>query len=446
MKQLAWLLLLTWSLPDAWGQTRTFTLKECVETGIRNNLSLRNARVSVLKSRTALSQSRARLLPVLSADFQMADYLMKPAGVTTGVLLGDDFPDDPTWQKIRSIQYAMTSGLQLGVPLYNQTVLAATKVARTVQEISSLSYEKAVEDLTLQIGNVYYLAQTSLKQQTLLEENIRRMEELCAITGELYKGGVVLEVDLTRAQINLKNLVVQRDRYVTLYEQQLNLLRFLLDLPSETPMAVTPMPAEVALFACGGVSKSLPLLRLLSTRQKLADRQIKAVRAGYIPSVSLSGRLGAVGYQEKFRHFFHTSGETHNWFGNTYLALSIQIPIFDGNDKRLKVRQYQYDRLQAETAFDLQRKQLDKEYADASRRLRHNLEELRTQGESYRQAEAVYEVTKEKYREGVASMTELLQDEMRLWSAQSACVQAHCQCNIAQLTLLKLSGGLAELS
>lgn len=73
MKQLAWLLLLTWSLPDAWGQTRTFTLKECVETGIRNNLSLRNARVSVLKSRTALSQSRARLLPVLSADFQMAE-------------------------------------------------------------------------------------------------------------------------------------------------------------------------------------------------------------------------------------------------------------------------------------------------------------------------------------------------------------------------------------
>ena len=177
--------------------------------------------------------------------------------------------------------------------------------------------------------------------------------------------------------------------------------------------------------------------------QKLSDVQ-HLIRILY-HVISLSGRLGAVGYQEKFRHFFHTSGATHNWFGNTYLALSVQIPLFDGNDKRLKVRQYRYDKLQAETAFDRQRKQLDKEYADASRQLRHNLEVFRTQKDSYHQAEDVYEVTEEKYKEGVASMTELLQDEMRLRAAQAACVQAHCQCNVAQLTLLKLSGHLTEL-
>ena len=199
------------ALPCIYGQEKTYSLKECVETGLRNNLSLKNSRLSVLKSQTALTQSRSRLLPVLSADFQMADYLMKPANVTTGALLGSDFPDNPTWQKIQSMQYAMSAGIRFGVPLYNQTVLSATKVARTVQELSNLSYEKAVEDLTVQIGNVYYLAQASLELQKLLDENIRRMEELCTITEELYKGGVVLEVDLTRVQINLKSLVAQRD-------------------------------------------------------------------------------------------------------------------------------------------------------------------------------------------------------------------------------------------
>lgn len=445
MKHLLLLVFWFFALPCIYGQEKTYSLKECVETGLRNNLSLKNSRLSVLKSQTALTQSRSRLLPVLSADFQMADYLMKPANVTTGALLGSDFPDNPTWQKIQSMQYAMSAGIRFGVPLYNQTVLSATKVARTVQELSNLSYEKAVEDLTVQIGNVYYLAQASLELQKLLDENIRRMEELCTITEELYKGGVVLEVDLTRVQINLKSLVAQRDQYATLYEQQLNLLRFLLDLSPETPMAVCPMPSEVVLLQAEGVSESLPELRLLSTRQELTDRQIKAVRAGYIPSISLGGQFGAIGYQEKFHHFFHTSGETHNWFGNTYLALSVHIPIFDGNDKRLKVRQYRYNRQQAETTFDMRRKQLDKEYADASRQLRHNIEVFHTQKDSYRQAEDVYAVTEEKYKEGVASMTELLQDEMRLRTAQSACVQAHCQCNVAQLTLLKLSGDLETL-
>ena len=110
------------------------------------------------------------------------------------------------------------------------------------------------------------------------------------------------------------------------------------------------------------------------------------------------------------------------------------------------MRQYRYDMLQAETAFDMRRKQLYKEYADASRQLRHNLEVFRTQKDSYRQAEDVYEVTEDKYKEGVASMTELLQDEMRLRNAQSACMQAHYQCNVAQLALLKLSGRLDELA
>ena len=112
----------------------------------------------------------------------------------------------------------------------------------------------------------------------------------------------------------------------------------------------------------------------------------------------------------------------------------------------MRVRQFRYDYQQTQTALEQRRKQLDKDYVDASRQLQHNLEVFRTQQENYRQAEDMYNITEEKYKEGVASMTELLQDEMRLRNAQAACVQAHCQCNVAQLTLLKLSGNLGTLT
>ena len=92
------------------------------------------------------------------------------------------------------------------------------------------------------------------------------------------------------------------------------------------------------------------------------------------------------------------------------------------------------------------RKQLGREYSDASAQLDHNIEVYRTQRGNYRQAEEVYRVTEEKYKEGVASMTELLQDEMRLRDSQAACVQAACQCRLARLSLLRLSGRLGELS
>ena len=75
-----------------------------------------------------------------------------------------------------------------------------------------------------------------------------------------------------------------------------------------------------------------------------------------------------------------------------------------------------------------------------------NIEVYRSQAQSYRQAQNVYNVTEEQYREGVASMTSILQDEMQLRESQAACVLAHCQFNLARLDLLRLSGNLSLLT
>lgn len=422
------------------------TLQECIKTGISNNLSLANARIGIDKGRTGVSQNRSRLLPVINGIFQFTDYLKSPVNVTTGTLLGSDFPEDPTWQTIKSMQYNANAGIQLSMPLYNQTILAAIDVAKTVEKINSLSYEKAVEDLTMQISKVYYMAQASQEQERLTNENILRMEELCAITEALYQQGVVMEVDLNRVRINLKSLKTQHDQSHTLHSQQLNMLRFLMDMAPETSLEVTHMVENMDPLPATGVNEELPEL-LLSVHQKtLAEQRIKTVKAGYLPTLSLTGYVGALGYQEKFHHFFHTSTATDNRFGNCYIGLSIKIPLFEANSKKLQIKQYRYDMQQAANRMELMRKQLDENYANALLQLNHNMEVFRTQSESRCQAEEVYNVTEEQYREGVASMTALLQDEMQLRTAQTACVQALCQCRLAQLDLLKLSGNLSQLS
>lgn len=422
------------------------TLQECIKTGIANNLSLANARIGLDKGRTAVSQNRSRLLPVINGIFQFTDYLKNPVNVTTGTLLGSDFPEDPTWQTIKSMQYNANAGIQLSMPLYNQTILTAIDVAKTVEKINSLSYEKAVEDLTMQISKVYYMAQASQEQERLTNENILRMEELCAITEALYQQGVVMEVDLNRVRINLKSLKTQHDQSLTLHCQQLNMLRFLMDLAPETPLEVTLMAENMEPLPATGVNEALPELLLSEQQKTLAEQRIKTVKAGYLPTFSLTGYVGALGYQEKFSHFFHTGTATDNWFGNCYIGLSVRIPIFEANSKRLQIRQYRYDAQQAANRMELMRKQLDENYANAMLQLNHNIEVFRTQTESRCQAEEVYNVTEEQYKEGEASMTALLQDEMQLRTAQTACVQALCQCRLARLDLLKLSGNLSQLS
>lgn len=422
------------------------TLRECITTAIANNLSVANARIDIAKGHTAVSQNRSRLLPVINGVFQFTDYLKSPVNVTTGTLLGSDFPDEPNWQTIRSTQYNATAGIQFTIPLYNQTIFAAIDVAKTIEQISHLSYEKAVEDLTMQISKIYYLAQASQEMERLTGENIHRMKELCAITEALFEQGVVLEVDVNRVRINLKNLEAQRSQNHTIYARQLNMLRFLMDLPPESPLELERMDDSINLSGGMGVDEALPELLLSEQEYALAERRIRAVKAAYLPSLTLVGYAGTIGYQEKFGHFFHTKAATDNWFGNCYLGLSVKIPLFEANYKKLQIKQYRYDAQQATNRLEQMQKQLNESYANAQLQLNYNVEVYHTQSEIRRQAEDVYYLTEEQYKEGVASMTTLLQDEMQMRTAQTTCVQALCQCRLAQLDWLKLSGNLSQLS
>ena len=193
-------LLLPLMLPMK-AQTAERGLKECIRLGIERNLSLKNARIGIEAGQTTVSQARANLLPQVNATLQAGDYLKRPVNVTTSTLLGADFPDSPTWGKVRSMPLTAQGAIQVGVPLYNATIYAAISAAKVVESLNRTAYEKARLDLAVQIAQVYFMAQATLENRILLDENIERMDSLCRITRALYEQGVVLEIDYTRVDI-----------------------------------------------------------------------------------------------------------------------------------------------------------------------------------------------------------------------------------------------------
>lgn len=419
------------------------SLRECIDLGMERNISVRRSNISTDIANNRLSENRSRLLPILEANFQFTDYLISPTNVTTGALLDADIPNDPVWQQIRSMQYGVNAGVQLSMPIFNKTILRSIDVAKTMVNISQLSTEQAKEELTVAIANVYYLAQASQEQVILLKDNIKRMQELYDITKAMYDGGVVMEVDLSRVSISLSNIDVLRKQYATIYEQQLNVLRFLLDFPPEQEISVGKMDKSFTSYSIGGVSDHLPELRLITERKELINRQISAVKSGYLPSISLLGHLGLNGYQDNFKGFFNAN--KHHWYGNSFIGIKVNVPIFDANNKRKKISGYRFELAQTDLMLDERKKALARDYANIMEKLQLNLSSFNTQQSNYNQALSVYNVTEERYKEGVASMTDLLQDEIRMRESQIACIHALCECNLAYVQILKLSDNLNQL-
>ena len=424
-------------------QTTERGLKECIRMGIERNLGLKNARIGIEAGRTTVSQARANLLPQVNGTLQAGDYLKRPVNVTTSTLLGADFPDTPTWGKVRSMPLTAQGAIQVGVPLYNATIYAAINAAKVVESLNRTAYEKARLDLAVQIAHVYFMAQATLENRYLLAENIERMDSLCRITEAFYHSGVVLEIDYTRVDINRKNLIAQRDQVVMLYGQQMNLMRFLLNLDATEPIDVVRMPQDITKLPIGGLNEQLPELQLIDQKLSLLDKQIGQTQAGYLPSVTLAGQVGYMGFQERFGDFF--KGSESNWFGNAYVGLNVSIPLFDANKRKLQIRQYRHEQEQARNSRLLQYGQLREQYDNAVLQIAQTERMFMTQRENLRQSTDVYGVTEIKYKEGVSSMTELLQDEMRLREAQGNLVSAHYQFNKSQVDLLRLSGNLDEI-
>ena len=88
---------------------------------------------------------------------------------------------------------------------------------------------------------------------------------------------------------------------------------------------------------------------------------------------------------------------------------------------------------------------LQKDYTNATLQLSQNEQIFTTQSQNRQQAQRVYDLTTRRYKEGVASMTELLQDDMRLISSEQDMVNAHLQYNLALIDCLRLENNLDAL-
>ena len=438
MRQLLFIFALVGTLSQA-GAQETLTLEECLRLGIENNLTLRTSRNEVMKARHNISENRAKLLPQINAVANLNDNFEPPVSVTDGTAYGNPY------NVTKTLQYNAAAGFQLQMPLYNQTIYTAIDIAHTMNRLNQLSYDKAREDLIMQICKMYYLAQNTVEQIALVRDNIKRLQELRDITVAFYDNDMAVEVDVQRVNINLENLQVQYDNAQAMLTQQYNMLKYVIDYPAEKDIAVTPANAdEVATTPTTGLDTNQYELLMLQEKERLAGQQKKMINNGYLPTLSLTGSWMFTAYTDKFKNWWH-SGPSNHWYNSNGLGLSLRVPIFDGFEKRSKIRKANLDIETAKTAYENTLKNMQTQYINATNELQNSQRNYRKQKDNCKLAENVCKVTNDRYREGISSMTEVLQDEMRVSEAQNNYLTAHYNYQIANLSLLKLTKQLENL-
>ena len=253
----------------------TLSLGQCLQMGIERNLNLKTYEGNVLKGKHNISENRSRLLPQINIGAALNDNFTPPVSVTDGKAYGKPY------NVTKTLQYNSSASVQLQMPLYSQTALTALDISKTLDQLNTLSYAKAKEDLIVQISKMYYLAQNTEEQIGIIKDNIKRLEELRDITQAFHDNDMALSVDVKRVNVNLENLSVQYDNAKAMLTQQYNMLKYVIDYPADKDITVTKANVEQTdMAALTGLNENLSELQLLRKQQTLAEQQKKLAKDG----------------------------------------------------------------------------------------------------------------------------------------------------------------------
>ncbi len=418
-------------------QTKQWTLQECEDYAVANNITIKQKTIDVEKQKNELSTARNSRLPSLSGS------------VSENFSFGRGLTADNVYTNKNTSNTSMQ--LQSSTPIFTGFQIPENiKLNRLNLEAITEDLEKAKNDIRMEVAKAY--------MQILYDEEIaavahRQVEidsmQVVRLTA-LVENGKASEAECSRQKAtwaNSKLTATQADNNTRLAVLTLSQL---LELPTPEGFSVVS-PTEEQLQKVAGLSLSLPdqvyeealavkpEIRSQELRLKGTEHSINIAKAGHYPTLSFNAGLGT--------NYYTTSGMSSQGFGeqiknnfSQFLGLNLSIPIFDRFSVRNKVRTAKMNRENQQLTLLNTKKTLYKEI----QQVYYNTLNAQAKERSSRQALAsskdAFQLTQAKYENGRATITEFNEAKNAYLKTESDLVQARYE-HLYQRALLEFYRG-----
>jgi len=438
------LALLSLLLPIAYaGAQQPLSLQESVQYAIQNSPLVQKAAMETRKGDYQIKEYLATGLPQLSGNANFTYNIELPTQLIPNFFEGK--PDE-----LVPIQFgtalSTSAGLELSQMVYDHTFWIGVKGAQKLAEFNRLMEGKTQEEIAYNVARIYFQAQILAKQRDILLANIDQVEGLLRVTELQFQNGFAKKLDVDQLRVNRSSLQTQLQNLDLQIEQTLRALKFAMAMPLDTPIVLTDtlsggdgMPKPPAdLNAQFGNKIDISIL---DKQNELLKLQYARTKSEYIPSARLFASYSWQGQGNDFTEL----GKGEQWFDYALVGLNIHVPIFDGFRKNYRLQQDNLSMLQNEKDRQQTLNSLEFQYNSAVQQLQSIWNTLASQQENRGLAEEVYDVTQKRYREGLASITEVLAAETAMREVQGNYLASLLHFKWAVLDLEYANGRLMQL-
>ena len=427
-----WLCMLVSTIVNA---QQPLTLKDALNFAIENNAAGKKSRLDIDGGRFKTQEIKAQSLPQVTGN----------ASLTYNAIIGQLVFGDQAFQLGRA--WNDNAGVQVSQQLFNQTVFTGLKAAKTSEAYYNLAASFTDEQIIEQVANNYYMVLVSRQQLNVIDTNIKNVKVVEKIISNQYSNGLAKKIDVDRIQVNLTNLQTQREQTINAVVQLENQLKFSMGMPVNTPIVVPPdelKKVETLPELADTINTSGRIeMRLLNIQKELYGLQRKSYLAEYYPTLSLTGNISTTGQSDKF-DLFKRRGSAF-YYDASAIGITLRVPIFNGFATRSRVRQADVDLKKTDEDIRERTNSLNLAYENAKIQLRNNINTIKAQRQNVTLAQEIYNSTQNNYNNGLAALTDLLDTENALTSAQNSYTQALLNYKIAEIQLIKSNGNIKSL-
>lgn len=396
----------------AWTQEKPaeWNLKSCIEYARKQNIQIRQSRLSLEESLENTRSAKAQRLPSLS--FSSAH----------------NYVNSPRTEAGDKNSYNGSYGLNSSVTLYQGGQLKKNLQQMELQyQVQALTVEEAENNIELAITQAYVQVLYA-DEAVKINENTVEVSKAQRDRGEeLMKAGSLSKADFAQLESQYASdkyqLVVAR---TSLDNARLELKQLLelgindemkLVIPDLQDSAVLQLlPDKVSVYQTS--LEVMPEVKYNQLNIQIAGLEKKKAWAGYLPSLRLSAGVGT-------NHASGTSWGTqvrHNWSENVGLTLS--VPIFSNRSVKTSVNIARINVENAELAYENVRKDLLRSVETIYQDAVAAQDRYRSAKENLNAVQFSFNLTQEQFFLGMKNTLEMLTEKNNLLSAQLEMVQA----------------------
>ena len=420
---------------------QSFTLNEAVQYALTNSNDIKLAQKDVEDADSQVVEYRSIGLPHLDASANYQYYFEVPvqpvADFLTPSIYGvlsqefdeiDPFTGEPdVFEFSFFLRNNLSGNLDASWLLFDGSFLTGLKAAKLFKELTRKGVEVKEEEIKAQVTKAYMNILIALENKDILSDNIKNIERALRETKAYYENGFMEKLDVDRLELSLENVQTEFEKVDQLIDLGYNLLKFQMNYPLSDEIIITEdLQTLVDRFSIENVdleeaidfNKRAQYNEILMGQQ-LNDLDIERLKKAYLPNL-----MARANYNQSLLRDDLFDGNEAGWIPAASVSLALNIPIFDGLEKKGKIQRAKIRKDKTEIQKQDFERAISLEVMNARLNYTNAKKTLVNRRRSLDIINDIYDKTLIKFNEGVGSSVEVTQAENQLYDSQANYIRA----------------------